>query len=530
MKASLLSLIVAFCSSSVAFAQTTAPAIDWQHSFGGTYADQAYAIQQTSDGGYVATGISYSTDGTFIPHNGDETSADAWVMKFNSSGQQLWKVVFGGSGDDQALDIKQTADGGYIVVGTSASSDGSISNNHGSYDLWLVKLTSSGQISWSKTYGGTDDDGGYSVQQTSDGGYIAAGYSSSANLDVSNPKGEYDVWVIKVSATGTLQWQKSYGGTKSDNGYSIQPTTDGGYIIGATSASTDGDVSAHHGTNATTDIWVVKINSEGILQWQKSLGGSLDETVSTVHQTSDNGFIVCGSALSHDGDVDHHYGGANIMDAWIAKLTATGDLQWETDRGGTGDDLINDIIQTDNGAYVAIGSTSSADNDVSSNHGLNDLWLVEFNNQGAIDWEHCYGGVDDDQGLYIIKTTDGGFAAAGISGLASGDVTSNADDQDAWIVKFKNPAQNSVGSSENPSSVSVYPNPASTLVTVVLPETQWQRYRSVTIYNPLGQPVLSQSIGASHCELGVSGLAKGYYYYIIRGSAEDDLSGSFILK
>ena len=229
--------------------------IEWQKSIGGSGFDRAKSIQQTSDGGYILAGTSDSNDGDVSLNNGYE---DYLVVKINSIGTIEWQKSFGGSGRDYANSIQQTSDGGYIVAGSSVSNDGDVSGNNGlAMDYWVVKLTSLGAIDWQKALGGINNDYSYSIQQTSDGGYIVAGITYSIDGDVSGNNGGVDYWMVKLTITGTMEWQKALGGTGLDYSYSIKQTSDGGYIVTGESISNDGDVSGNHGEN---DYWVVKLS------------------------------------------------------------------------------------------------------------------------------------------------------------------------------------------------------------------------------------------------------------------------------
>ena len=202
-------------------------------------------------------------------------SAALFLSPACTQGQQSapeiqWAKCYGGSEYDAALSIQQTTDGGYIVAGLSLSNDNDVSGNHGGEDYWIVKLTSTGSIEWQKSLGGSGEDRASSVIQTTDGGYIIAGTSNSNDGDVSGNHGRDDYWIVKLSSTGILEWQKSLGGSGDDDANSIQQTTDGGYIIAGGSNSNDGDVSGNHGSD---DYWIVKLAPSGSIEWQKSLGG-----------------------------------------------------------------------------------------------------------------------------------------------------------------------------------------------------------------------------------------------------------------
>ena len=233
-----------------------APAIEWQKCLGGTSEDIAYSIQQTSDGGFIVAGETLSNDGDV---SGNHGGRDAWVVKLNSSGDIIWKKCLGGTDHDFAYSIQQTSDGGFIVAGLTGSNDGDVSGNHGGSDAWVVKLNSSGNILWQKCLGGTDGDYANSIQQTSDGGFIVAGETESNDGDVSGNHGGFDSWVVKLNSSGNIEWQKCLGGTGWDWENSIQQTSDGGFIVAGYTNSNDGDVSGNHGSK---DYWVVKLTNE----------------------------------------------------------------------------------------------------------------------------------------------------------------------------------------------------------------------------------------------------------------------------
>jgi type 1 glutamine amidotransferase len=290
------------------------PSIQWQKTLGGTSDDWPTSIQQTADGGYIVAGRTSSYDGDVIGHHG---SYDFWVVKINSLGAIVWQKTLGGSNNEEALSIQQTADGGYIVAGYTSSNDGDVTGNHGYDDIWVLKLNSLGAIVWQKTLGGTSDEWLSSIQQTADGGYIVAGSTSSNDGDVTTNHGGRDFWVVKLNSLGAIVWQKTFGGTSNEEVLSIQKTADGGYIVAGSASSNDGDVIGNHGL---TDFWVVKLNNLGAIVWQKTLGGTSDDWLSSIQQTADEGYIVAGDTKSNDGDVIGNHGG---RDFWVVKLSNT---------------------------------------------------------------------------------------------------------------------------------------------------------------------------------------------------------------
>ncbi len=289
---------------------TSTGSVSWQKNYGGTAVDEAYAVQQTSDGGYIIAGDSRSNNFDLTVNNG---SSDFWVIRIDGSGVIQWQKALGGSGTEIAYSVQQTADGGFVVSGQSNSNNADVSGNNGGVDMWVVKLSSTGAIQWQKCYGGTGTDISYAIRQTVNG-YIIGGKTDSNNGNVSGNNGAENAWVVNISATGSINWQKCYGGTGFDGCSSIQQTTDGGYIFTGPASSNTNDVSGNHGSY---DYWVVKITATGTLSWQKCLGGSSSDSSMGIQQTSDQGYVVAGRSASSNGDVTNAKG---LDDFWVVRF------------------------------------------------------------------------------------------------------------------------------------------------------------------------------------------------------------------
>ena len=395
---------------------------------GGSSDDYAASMQQTSDSGYIVAGYTRSTDGDVTGNHGDY---DFWIVKLTEDGTITWQKCLGSSAVDCAYSVQQTSDNGYIVAGSTRSTDGDVTGNHGNYDFWIVKLTEDGIIDWQKCLGGSAVDCAYSVQQTSDNGYIVAGSTHSTDGDVTGNHGDGDCWMVKLTEDGTIAWQKSLGGTGYDYAASVRQTSDGGYIVAGYTESTDGDVTGNHGSN---DYWIVKLDNTGNITWQKSLGGSAEDFARSVEQTSDGGYIVAGSTHSTDGDVTENHGS---NDCWIVKLDNTGNIDWQKCLGGTGYDWASSMQQTSDGGYVVAGYTVSTDGDVTENHGNSDYWIVKLDNARNIDWQKSLGGTSYDYADSVWLASNGGYVVAGRTQSTDGDVTGNHGNTDYWIVKLK---------------------------------------------------------------------------------------------
>ncbi|MEO6454263.1 MAG: hypothetical protein ABIN97_09335 [Ginsengibacter sp.] len=347
--------------------------IQWQKSFGGSGDDVATSIQQTIDGGYIIAGSSNSNDGDVTGHHGLLNVSDYWIVKLSSTGIIEWQKSLGGSSEEEATSIQQTTDGGYILAGFSSSNDGDVTGNHGGGDSWIIKLNSTGIVEWQKCLGGSNEEKAYSIEQASDGAYIVAGFTGSNDGDVTGNHGNWDFWLVKLSGIGGIEWQKCLGGSNEEIANSVHETTDGGYVIAGISYSNDGDVTVNHGDR---DYWIVKLSSTLNIEWQKSLGGSNTESVFSIQQTFDGSFIVAGDSYSNDGDVSGNHGN---NDYWIVKLSSAGNMEWQKSMGGRFDEQASSIHQTTDGGYIVTGRSSVNDGDVTNNNGNFDYWVVKLN-------------------------------------------------------------------------------------------------------------------------------------------------------
>ena len=382
----------------------------WAKSYGGSNFDIAYAIQNTSDGGYIVAGTTNSSGAG---------SNDAWVFKLNSTGSIIWQKSYGGPYYDDAASIQQTADGGYIAAGTTYSFGAQTG------DFWLLRLNSDGSIAWQKTYGGTGDDEAYCVRQTADGGYIVAGTTNSFGTI------GYDIWLLKLYANGSIAWSKTYGGSYDDKAYSVQQTTDGGYIVAGSTNSFDGGSYDH--------AWLLKLNSTGGITWQNTYGGYRNDEASSVQQTADGGYIVAG---------DTNSSGAGYDDFWVFKLNSNGSLVWSYTYGGASDyDDAYSIEQTADGGYIVAGTTYSF------GAGSGDFWLIQLNSVGQIVWQNTYGGSNDDEVYSVRQTPDGGYIVAGTT-ASFGVGTYNV-----WVVKLGTGGSITWGSGSgaSTSTTSIFP-------------------------------------------------------------------------
>ncbi len=346
-------------------------------------------------------------------------------------------TTYGGTKNESAQSVVATNDGGYAILGYTQSNDGDITDKlDESFDYWVLKFDHEAQLQWQKTYGGSADDRGNSVIQTQDGGYAILGYSFSDYQDVTENAGMQDFWLVKLDANGNISWQKSFGYQGADSGISIIQTNDQGYLVSGildvTASGGQGNTSRNSNRHAGGDYWALKLNSSGDVEWSQYFGGNFTDTPQGVIQTNDNGFIIVGSSDSDDTDISNNIG---TYDFWMIRISATGELIWEKSFGGNQIDEARAIVESDDGNFIIAGDTRSSDNDISTNNGAADLWLIKISPSGVLIWERTIGGSSFDVARAMVKSQTGGFILSGSSRSNDFDVDENKGQNDAWILK-----------------------------------------------------------------------------------------------
>jgi len=318
---------------------------------------------------------------------------DVWLVKTDSAGNKIWDKTFGGSHWDEGYSVQQTSDGGYILTGYTSS------YGAGDYDIWLIKTDAHGDKAWDRTFGGLACDISYSVRQTPDGGYIIAGWTDSYGA------GWDDVWLIKTDTSGNKLWDRTFGGADWDQGHSAQRASDGGYVIaGLTMSYGAGD----------SDVWLVKTDAIGNRLWDRRFGGAFDDEASSVQQTSDGGYIIAGWTDSS---------GVGDYDVLLVKTDSVGNKVWNRTLGGANADRGLSVEQTSDGGFILAGSTDSY------GAGYHDAWLVKIDPTGNKVWDRTFGGPGYDVGSSVQQTSDGGYIVAGYT------TSHGAGSFDVWLIK-----------------------------------------------------------------------------------------------
>ena len=331
--------------------------------------DHAVSVQPTRDGGLVIGGHTKS----FGAGNWD-----FYVVKLDSAQQIQWTRTVGGLGVDNCFSVQQTYDGGYVAAGHTNSS------SLGDYDLYVVRLDTAGELLWANKFGGSNSEFGFSMQQTSDSGYVVAGITNSYGV------GGYDLYIVKLDATGNLQWTRTVGSSSPDEGRSVRQTSDGGYVIAGWT----------YGLGAgNADVYVIKLDSLGILQWTRTIGGPAADRGYSVRQTSDDGYVIAGSTQSF---------GAGNADMYVVRLDSSGDLLWTRTIGGPADDEGLSVQQTSDDGFIVAGVTKSF------GQGDDDVYAVKLDDQGDVQWTRIItGGVGEDRGYQVYQSSDSGYVIGG---------------------------------------------------------------------------------------------------------------------
>lgn len=415
----------------------------WLKTFGGSNEDDAVDMVQANDGGYIVLGSTNSNDGDITGKS--TTDQDYWLLKLTQDGEKIWDKTYGGSADDHATGISRTNDGGYVISGFTASSDGDVTENAGFHDYWIVKITSDGDIQWEKSFGFIGQDQAYQVIQTLDGGYFATGFldvgmsegegndfndDQSSNRETQHSLGDY--WGIKMDANGNKIWRRYFGGSHVDQSKDVLQTDDGGFLLVGISESSDFDISNAKGAN---DFWVIKVSADGDKVWEKSYGGAETDRSFSFVKATDGNYILTGESRSIDADVSNPKGGGDI---WVVKFDGSnGTLIWEKSFGGTEFDTSRGVANLSNGYYAIAGSSRSSDIDVSNNYGANDAWLILIDENGNLEFEKNIGGSDIDFANKTKGTSENEIIVVGNSLSNDGDIAINKGNKDLLIFKMK---------------------------------------------------------------------------------------------
>jgi len=499
-----------------------APAVQWQRCIGGSSGEFGYRIQVAEDGGYVVGGFTMSTDGDVTGNHG---ARDYWMAKVDGEGNLQWQHCYGGTDIETAYGLTAMPDSGWALCGTTQSTDGDAGDcpTGPGGNAWVVRTDALGELIWQTCLGGSGIYGAGFTEAvaTPDGGLVLAGGTGYMDgIGVGNHGGS-DFLLVKLGASGALEWSHCYGGSGSEGANAIRPTSDGGYVVaGTTSGPSDGDVdTGDHG-----GIWVIKIAADGVLAWNRRMGGlggpGQGDEIRDIVQTPDGGYLVVGSTGSNGGDVSGNHGG---YDAWLVKLDAGGTMVQQRCFGGSGNDIAYRLAPAGFGRYVVVGNTASNDGDVVGNldPSLGNVWVFMVDASLNLLWQKCLGGSSYDVGYGITRTQDNGTVITGRTQSSDGDVSGNHGSFDAWVVKLGPDPDTGVSEDGVGRDFVIYPSPVNNLLNVRLPAMLGTN-SMLDVLDITGRVVLHRQVqaGTVTLQLSVQGLAEGSYCIRLSSGSE----------
>jgi len=374
------------------------PQEEWNKTFGGRFFDHILDGESTNDGGYIACGSTRSFD------NGNGENEDGWLLKTDVYGNEIWNKTYDKMEEDVLARVHQTSDNGYILNGWVVSSDDEY------HDSWIIKTDENGVEIWNNTFGEKyGDDYSYSnIAETSDGGYLLAGFSNSY--------GDFDgdLWVLKIDGNGNEEWNKTFGGTQRDYGVDIIPAHDNGYVIlGNTFSYGEGD----------SDCLIIKIDDNGNEEWSKTFGDNFYDNVRRVRKTGDGGYIVVGTSFYViDAEYDYFY---LDFDIWVFKIDLFGNLEWETTIGDRFvEEFANSIQPSSDSGFLISGMM------IDKSNGKTDGLLMKIDGNGCVEWKNIFGGSKHEDTFKVIQIENDDYVVFGYTN------SYGEGDYDAWIVKF----------------------------------------------------------------------------------------------
>jgi hypothetical protein len=404
--------------------------IEWRYTFGGVNNDGAFSVIQTADGGFLIAGSTESYD---------VGSGDIWLVKTDASCTPEWNKIYGGTLSDYTKSIIRTTDGGFAIAGLTES------YGTGGYNFWLIKTDVDGLPEWNRTFSAPGSEWDPSVIQTSDGGFVLAGFVYATN--------EGDLWFIKTDPTGHAVWNHTFGGVADERALAVIQTSEGGFALAGYTRSFGAGLE---------DMWLVKTDSNGFPEWNTTYGGLDFDDASSVIQTSDGGFLLAGATKSY---------GAGEYDFWLVKTDSTGQLDWNKTFGGINDDSAKSMVQTQDGGFILAGYTRSY------GAGATDVWLVKTNFTGHLEWNKTFGGIDDEAAFSVIQAADGDYVLTGITeSYGAGAI-------DMWLIKTSGPGDTAIttaplttSTTSTTSSTSTTSRTTSTTIPSTISTPSWDFY------------------------------------------------------
>ncbi|MBP7261966.1 MAG: T9SS type A sorting domain-containing protein [Bacteroidia bacterium] len=488
-----------FALVSCLLAQAQAPEIEWQKYYGGHRIEQVTCVQEVfikgkRTAGYIVAGATNSTNGDFANNHG---GYDAWILKLNELGDVEWQKCYGDVDADGVYSIKQTDDGGFIFVGCTNSND----LTFGKYDAWVVRLNSTGDVIWEKTFGGIDHEDFVAIDYSSDGGYYISGHACSPEIigGLGGDK-EIDVWVVKLNAGGDIEWKKTWGGNCHDLTHSIKSTKDGGCIVVGHKQLNEHD---NIDNNEESEGWIVKLTKSGKIEWQKNSGVKGYDGFTSVLETDDGNYIIGGTR-----GFEHL---KQKSDFWILKVNKSGNIVWQNIVKEIGNMRL--YQQTSDGGFVLAGyNEPDTSSDVCFDHSIKNSAIVKLNSKGKMEWAKVfYSPGNATLGKWVIQTSDGKFVVVSNTHKYNDNYTYKDDAKDIWIKKLSyKQLSTDIQNPDQLQPIQIYPNPTNGVFFIASNINQNAR---IEVYTITGKQVLTKNISPfEKTEVNLTGQMKGVYF------------------
>jgi hypothetical protein len=490
-------------TSLLSYSQT--PTIAFSKFFGGNYG-QAKSIQKTTDGGYIVAGYAENAPPEVTNYFG---GWDGFVVKINAAFELEWAKCYGtANGGETISQIKQTSDGGFIFVGNAYVHYANSTVGTTEYDYWIVKTDATGTVQWEKKYGGSKEDRACSVEETSTGEFVVDGWSGSTDGTNSTNYGWVDYWLLKLNATGDILLNKKYGGSDDDTGYGAVVNSDGSIVMVGESYSENNQVTCTNPIICESSFWVVKTNALGNIAWSKCVGSHYSganyaNRAQNIIKSSDGGYVVVGSGW--DGSIENTYGAS---DFWAVKYDTNGNQLWRGHYGGSGQDEAYSIRQTSDGGYVIVGSTYSEDGLVTVNLGTYSYengWMIKINAAGELEWQKSAGSSSFGFDLFndVVQSSPTEYVVVGKAGNSNDDCA-GSNGRGFWITKVNYDALST--SNQSLVDFDMYPNPTNAIVSFKAKES----ITKISITDSSGRIVLERTASEIN-QVDVSSLSAGAY-------------------
>ena len=488
------------------------PTVVWSKYFGGTLGNttEATSIQKTTDGGYIVGGRVSGTHPEASNYHDDGNSSyypDGFVVKVDSNFNLQWSKCYGTIYNESIRQIKQTSDGGYIFVGEAyVAFEGNA--------FWIVKINATGDVIWEKKYGGNGTDNAENVEEKVGGGFLVSGTSTSSNGNVTANFGYTDYWVINMDSNGNLLSNANFGGAGNDDCHGLVVNSDGTYVIAGEAASYAGQVTCRTPAFCDSSYWIAKLGSTDNIIWTQcvspySAGSNLFCTPYDMIKTSNNGYILVGRGI--DNTNGNSYGASDV---WIVKLDSNGTIEWRENYGGSNNEYGYAIKQTTDGGYIIVGDSYSSDGNVTVTlpaYSEDNGWIFKINSTGVLEWQKTIGSASFGYDYFndVIQISPTEYIAVGKAGNSNGDCI-DSNGRRFWVTKITTTA---LGITTNPLigfEIEVYPNPTNDRLHYKTNEI----VKTVSINDISGRKVLEVS-SDNIMDTDISSLAKGVYIVTI---------------